>query len=89
MPVDFERNQRVVLGLHQQSGDADAIEKLIGRLRRVVVVGDAKAERGRGEQIVEFVDTPRAVQIVQPEQPGRQALFQTDSFLSRLRNRAE
>ena len=42
--VDGERDQRIVLGLHQQRRHADAIQELIGRLRGVVIVGGAEAE---------------------------------------------
>ena len=39
-----ERDQGIVFGLHEQSGHADAIQKLIGGLRGVIVVRSAESE---------------------------------------------
>ena len=54
--VDGERDQRIILGLHHQSGNADALQKLIGRLRGVVIVGAAEAKGLRREAVVKIVD---------------------------------
>jgi hypothetical protein len=51
-----ERNQRVVLGLHQQRGDANAIQITGRRLRRIVIIGSAEAERWSRENVVKIVD---------------------------------
>ena len=45
MIVDRERDEWIVLGLDEQRGDPDALQELIRRLGRVVIVGGAKAER--------------------------------------------
>ena len=68
MIVDRERNQRIVLGLHQQRGNADAVQKLIGRLRGVVIVGAAEAEGLGREPVVEIVDVSHQIQTGQIEQ---------------------
>ena len=61
MIEDRERNKCVILGLHQQGGNADAIEKAVCGLGFVVSVGGAEAERGRRELIVDRGSLVRAV----------------------------
>ena len=53
--VGFKRNERVVLCLNQQCGYSDAVEKLVCRLRTVIVLGVAEAERWRGDPVVKIV----------------------------------
>src|SRR5580704_5779223 len=79
--VNRERDQRIVLGLHQQRGNADALQELIGRLRCVVVVSSAEAKRLGREPVVEIVDVSNQIQAGQVEYSRREPLLGAYAFL--------
>ena len=79
--VHRKRDKRVVFGLHQKRRDADAIEKLVGRLRSVIVISAAEGECLSGEPIVEIVDVPHQFQARKIEQAGRESLLRSDALL--------
>ena len=54
--VDVEGDQGIVFGHDDQRGDADVFEKLIRRLRAVIIGGGAEAEHAGGVEIVEVGD---------------------------------
>ena len=64
-------DEGIVFGLDHQAGNPDALQKLVGRLSGVVVVGGSEAKRARGKQIVEIVDVFHPVEVRQFEKAGR------------------
>ena len=89
MMVHLERNQRIVLCLHQQSGHANPIEELIRRLRGVIIVRGTESKGRRGEPVVKIVDVLTTWQIGQLEKARRQLLFERTRSFKRLTNRRE
>src|SRR5579863_2892626 len=65
-----EGDEGIVLGLDEQCGDADAIEEVLRRLRRVVVVSGTEPKRWRGELVVDRVDRPRIAELLLAISPG-------------------
>ena len=61
--VDPERDKRVVLRGDKQGGHPDALQKLVGGLRPVILFRAAKSELWRGNAIVHFEDRADAAQI--------------------------
>jgi hypothetical protein len=56
-------DEGVVLGLDQQSGNADARQKANGGLSRVVIVGGSEAERRRGDLVIDIVNGAEGRQL--------------------------
>ncbi len=81
MIVNLERDQGIVFGLHQQGRHANAVQKLIGGLGGVIIVGGAESEGRRREFVVKLVDALDAVEMVECEQAGVGLRFEADALL--------
>src|SRR5581483_7408989 len=67
---DFERDERVVLGLDDEGGHADLVEKRLRRLRLVISIGGPKPEGRGGNDVVYGVDGFRVTELIGSITPG-------------------
>src|SRR5258708_19943281 len=81
MIVNLKRNQGIVLGLHHECRNANAIQKLFRGLRGVVVVRGAESEALCGELVIKLIDALHAVEVFNWEQSGCQAFLEADALL--------
>src|SRR5262245_59979891 len=67
MTINLKRHERIVRGSDQQGRHVNALEKLIRRLRGLVIRGVTESEERRGETVVEIVDGMDIVETVDPK----------------------
>src|SRR5260370_34426311 len=81
MIVNLKRNQRIVLGLHQECWNVNAFQKLFRGLRGVVVVRGAESEALCGELVIKLIDALHAVEVFNWKQSGCQAFLKPYALL--------
>src|SRR6266849_5712353 len=80
MVIHLERDHRIVLGLHQQRGNANLSQEPVRGLSGVIIVRRAESEGWRREPVVEFVHALHSVQVPHLKHTRRYLLVQPDAL---------